>query len=266
MKAFGARSADATHVLAETMKLVYADRTRHIGDPDFVKVPLAGLMSQGYADQRAKQISMRRTLKPSQITPGAPVPRDSPDTTHISVADAQGNIVSETTTLGSSYGSGAVIEGAGFLLNDQMKNFSMEAGREGETLDTSPANALAPGKRMMSTMAPTIVLRDGKPWLVTGTPGGSTILNTILQIIVNTIDHGMNVAEATHAPRIHQTWRGTLHMERAFSPDTIRILEERGHKIELDDTMGSAQSIMFEDGFICGAADPRRPGATAVAP
>jgi gamma-glutamyltranspeptidase / glutathione hydrolase len=266
MKSFGARSADATHVLAETMKVVYADRTRHIGDPDFVEVPVAGLTSAGYADQRAKQISMRRTLKPSEITPGAPVPADSPDTTQISIADVLGNVVSETTTLGSSYGSGAMIEGAGFLLNDQMKNFAMEAGRDAQALSTSPANALAPGKRMMSTMSPTIVLRDGKPWLVTGTPGGSTILNTILQILVNTIDHGMNVAEAEHAPRIHQTWRGAMHMERAFSPDTIRILKERGHKIELDDTMGSAQSIMIQDGVFYGAADPRRPGATAAAP
>jgi len=266
MKSFGARSADATHVLAETMKLVYADRTRHIGDPDFVTVPVAGLTSAGYADQRAKQISMRRSLKPSDITPGAPVPSDSPDTTHISIADALGNIVSETTTLGSSYGSGAMIEGAGFLLNDQMKNFAMEAGSDAQSLNTSRANALAAGKRMMSTMAPTIVLRGGKPWLVTGTPGGSTILNTILQILVNTIDNGMNVAEATHAPRIHQTWRGAMHMERAFSPDTIRILKERGHKVEFDDTMGSAQSIMIQDGVFYGAADPRRPGATAVAP
>jgi gamma-glutamyltranspeptidase/glutathione hydrolase len=118
----------------------------------------------------------------------------------------------------------------------------------------------------MSTMAPTIVLRDGKPWLVTGTPGGSTILNTILQVIVNVVDHRMNVADATHASRIHQQWRGTMKMEPGFSPDTIRLLEQRGHKVERDETMGSAQSIMIQDGYFYGAADPRRPGAAAAPP
>jgi gamma-glutamyltranspeptidase/glutathione hydrolase len=266
MRSFGAGSADATHVLAETMKLAYADRTRHIGDPDFVNVPVAALMSDDYAAERAARISLRRTLKPADIAPGSPEPADSPDTTHFSVADVKGNIVATTTTLGASYGSGAAVEGAGFLLNDQMKNFALEIGRDAETLSTSPANVLAPGKRMMSTMAPTIVLRDGKPWLVTGTPGGSTILNTILQVIVNVVDHRMNVADATHASRIHQQWRGTMKMEPGFSPDTIRLLEQRGHKVERDETMGSAQSIMIQDGYFYGAADPRRPGAAAAPP
>jgi gamma-glutamyltranspeptidase/glutathione hydrolase len=229
-------------------------------------VPIAGMLGDAYIAERAKSISMRRTLKPSEIAPGQPTPAEGPDTTHFSVVDAKGNVVSTTTTLGSSYGSGAVVEGAGFLLNDQMKNFALEVGRDAQTLSTSPANALAPGKRMMSTMAPTIVYRDGKPWLVTGTPGGATILNTILQVVLNVVDHGMNVADATHAPRIHQQWRGTMKMEPGFSPDTIRLLEERGHKVERDETMGSAQSIVIDRGYYHGAADPRRPGAAAVAP
>jgi gamma-glutamyltranspeptidase/glutathione hydrolase len=176
-------------------------------------------------------------------------------------------VVSVTTTLGDSFGAGAAIEGAGFLLNNQMKNFALEHGqRDAATLSTSPANALQPGKRMMSTMSPTIVFRDNRPWIVVGTPGGATIHNTILQVIVNVIDHRMNIAEATHAPRIHQQWRGALEMEPGFSPDTVRILRQRGHEITEEQTMGSAQSILIEGGLFYGAADPRRPGAAAVPP
>jgi len=132
-------------------------------------------------------------------------------------------------------------------------------------LSTSPANALAPRKRMMSTMAPTIVFRDGKPWLVTGTPGGSTIPNTILHIIVNVVDHRMNIAAATHAPRVHQQWKPTkLEVEPGYNVDTLRLLEQKGHDVEVESTIGSAQSIVIDNGRFYGAADPRRPGAAAV--
>jgi gamma-glutamyltranspeptidase / glutathione hydrolase len=264
--AMGAGSADATHVLAEAMRLAYADRTRYVGDPDFVDVPLAQLTSDAYAAQRARLISMRRATDPRRISAGV-LGEEGRDTTHFSVADADGNAVSVTTTLGDSFGSGAVIETAGFLINNQMKNFALEYGRrEGAALATSPANALAPGKRMMSTMSPTILFRNGRPWIVLGTPGGSTIHNTILQILVNVIDHRMNIAEATNAPRIHQQWRGALNMEPGFSPDTIAILRQRGHEARQEETMGSAQSILIENGLFYGAADPRRPGAAAVPP
>ncbi|MEZ6023703.1 MAG: gamma-glutamyltransferase [Hyphomonadaceae bacterium] len=267
LNAMGAGSADATHVLAETMRLAYADRTRYVGDPGFVDVPVAQLTADAYAAERARRINMRRAIDPRTLTPGQLLPPESRDTTHFSIADAAGNAVSITTTLGDSFGAGAAIDGAGFLLNNQMKNFALEYGaRDAATLSTSPANALAPHKRMMSTMSPTIVFRNDRPWIVVGTPGGSTIHNTILQILVNVIDHRMNIAEANHAPRIHQQWRGALHMEPGFSRDTVAALERRGHEIDLDETMGSAQAILIDGGFFYGAADPRRPGAAAIAP
>lgn len=268
LNAMGPGSADATHVLAETMRLAYADRTRYVGDPDFVDVPLAGLTSDAYAAERARRISMRRAADARSVSPGNPSSAvESRDTTHFSIADSRGNVVSVTTTLGDSFGAGAAIDGAGFLLNNQMKNFALEyMARESATLSTSPANALAPGKRMMSTMSPTIVFRNERPWIVVGTPGGSTIHNTILQILVNVIDHRMNIAEATHAPRIHQQWRGALEVEPGFSPDTLRLLRQRGHDVREGETMGSAQSILIDGGVFYGAADPRRPGAAAVAP
>jgi gamma-glutamyltranspeptidase/glutathione hydrolase len=266
LDAMGAGSADATHVLAETMRLAYADRTRYVGDPDFVQAPIEALTSDAYAAQRARRISMRRALDPRTLSPGDPSV-EGRDTTHFSIADALGNAVSVTTTLGDSFGAGAAVDGAGFLLNNQMKNFALEHGsRRASTLSTSPANALAPGKRMMSTMTPTMVFRQGRPWLIVGTPGGATIHNTILQILVNVIDHDMNIAEATHAPRIHQQWRGELQLEPGFSPDTVRLLRQRGHVVTEGQTMGSAQSILIEDGLFYGAADPRRPGAMAAPP
>jgi gamma-glutamyltranspeptidase/glutathione hydrolase len=267
VKALGQGSADSTHLLAETMKLAYADRTRYVGDPDFVRLPMKGMLSKTYAADRAKLISMDRSLETPDIAPGDPWRYEGAQTTHFSVADPAGNIVTNTYTLGSSYGSGAVIDGAGFILNDQMKNFALRAGTGEEGLSGSPANALAPGKRMMSTMAPTIVFKDDKPWLITGTPGGSTILNTILQVIVNVVDYDLNVAEATHAPRIHQQWRpNDLEVEPNFNPDTIRLLKAKGHDVDAEETRGSAQSILIENGRFYGAADPRRPGALAVAP
>lgn len=259
LKAAKQGSAESTHLMAEAMKLAYADRTTFLGDPDFSKLPTRGLISKAYGAERAKLIRRDRAMDPPDLSPGDPWRYEGPNTTHFSVADSAGNVVSNTYTLGSSYGSGAAIAGAGFLLNDQMRNFSLRAEAQ--------ANAMAPGKRMMSTMAPTIVFKDGKPWLVTGSPGGSTILNTILQMIVNVVDHGLNVAEATHVPRIHQQWKpGDLEVEPGFNPDTIALLKAKGHDVEVEDTQGSAQSIQIENGRFLGAADPRRPGALAVAP
>jgi gamma-glutamyltranspeptidase/glutathione hydrolase len=192
---------------------------------------------------------------------------ESPSTTHYSVADAQGNVVSTTYTLGADFGSGVMISGTGVLLNNQMNNFAHEATvkalRDGKT---PPLNAMAPGKRMLSTMMPTIVMKQGKPWLVTGTPGGSTIIDTVMQVIVNVVDFNLNVEEATHQPRIFQDASNTLRVEPNFNPDTVGILKAKGHTITSDETMGSAQSIMIENGLFLGAADPRRPGAMAIAP
>ena len=158
-----------------------------------------------------------------------------------------------------------MIAGTGVLLNNQMNNFSHEQAWEAQRSGTPPPlNALQPGKRMLSTQMPTIVMKKGKPWLVTGTPGGSTIITTLVQIIVNAVDHGLNVAEATHQPRIYQGAVNALRVEPNFNPDTVARLKAMGHPITSDETMGSAQSIMIENGLFLGAADPRRPGALAV--
>lgn len=264
LKASGADTAASLHLMSEAMKLAQLDRTRYIGDPDFSRLPVAQLISQAYADQRSALISTGGVLPAPSLVPGDPWEVEGIDTTHFSVVDDEGNVVSNTYTLGSSFGSGAVVDGAGFLLNDQMKNFNRRMGPDGRPIT---ANGMEPGKRMISTMAPTIVFKGGRPWLVTGTPGGSTIPNSLFQLIVNVVDHDMNVAEATTTPRIHQDGaKGALQVEPGLNRDTIRLLEGLGHRIEVDQTIGSTQSILIEDGQLLGAADPRRPGSAAVLP
>ena len=263
----GAGSSGALHVMAEAMKLAYADRYRHLGDTDFVKVPLKGFISKAYGAQQASRIDVNRAKPAKAFGAGDPWKFESPSTTHYSIADAAGNAVSTTYTLGADFGSGVMVEGTGFVLNNQMNNYSheqaVEAARKSGAM---PPNAMAPGKRMLSTMMPTLVFKDGKPWLVTGTPGGSTIIDTVLQVIVNVIDFDLNVAEATHQPRIFQAATDTLEVEPNFNPDTVAALRAKGHPVKAAETMGSAQSIMIDKGLFLGAADPRRPGALAVAP
>lgn len=265
LKGNGAGSAQSLHVMAEAMKLGYADRYRYLGDTDFVTLPLKGFISKDYARTRAALIDPVKARPAREMGAGDPLKFESPSTTHFSVADAAGNVVSTTYTLGADFGSGVMIAGTGVLLNNQMNNYDHEgafrAQREGTPM---PLNAMAPGKRMLSTMMPTIVLKDGKPWLVTGTPGGSTIIDTVLQVIVNVIDFNLNVEEATHQARIYQDAGDTLRVEPNFNPDTVGLLKAKGHTITSDETMGSAQSIMIENGLFLGAADPRRPGALAV--
>lgn len=262
LKASGPNTAASLHLMAEAMKLAQLDRTRYIGDPDFSRLPTAQLTSQAYADSRSALIDPVRLLPRARLTPGDPWEVEGIDTTHFSVVDVEGNVVTNTYTLGSSYGSGAMIDGAGFLLNDQMKTFNRRMDAQGRPLT---ANGMEPGKRMISTMAPTIVFRDGQPWLVTGTPGGSTIPNTLFQLIVNLIDHGMNIAEATQTPRVHQDGAtGALLVEPGISGDTIRLLQGLGHRVVVDETIGSSQSIVIQNGRRLGAADTRRPDAEAT--
>jgi gamma-glutamyltranspeptidase/glutathione hydrolase len=267
LKASGAGSARSLHLMAEAMKLGYADRYKVLGDTDFVRTPVAGFVSKAYAIERSKLIDPDKAKPAEALGAGDPWKFESPSTTHFSVADANGMVVSTTYTLGADFGSGVMIAGTGVLLNNQMNNFShAQAARalaEGKPL---PPNAMAPGKRMLSTMMPTIVMKDGKPWLVTGSPGGSTIIDTVLQVIVNVVDYKLNVEEATHQPRIFQDASDKLRVEPNFNPDTVRLLGAMGHPITSDETMGSAQSIMIDGGLFLGAADPRRPGAQAVAP
>ena len=266
LKAMRAGSAKTLHVMAEAMKLGYADRIRFLGDTDFVKAPVRALISKDYARARGAAISLEASTDPKTLGVGDPWKFESPNTTHFSVADAEGNAVSNTYTLGSDFGSGVMIAGTGVLLNNQMNNFSHEeALRARSRKEPAPLNALQPGKRMLSSMTPTIVLRDGKPWLVTGTPGGSTIINTVLQMVVNTVDFGMNVAEATHHPRIYQGWTNELTVEPTLSPDTADLLTRMGHRVTITDAViGSTQSIMIEAHRFSGASDPRRPDAGAV--
>lgn len=268
LAAMGAGSADAIHLLAEATKRAWRDRRAHANDPAAARVPLEGFVSKAYGASRAAGITMDRAMPAGDVAAGDIWAHEGPDTTHFSAVDGEGNAVSTTYTIGSDFGSGVMIEGTGFLLGNLIGNFSLqpqlEAAREGRE---APANALRPGSRPVSSMSPTMLLRDGRPWLVTGSPGGNTIPGTIVQMIVNVVDFGMNIAEATAFPRIHQqvTERGELDIERGFSPDTLRILRERGHRPEQGETIGSTQTLLLEPGRVEGAADPRRPGASAVA-
>ncbi len=264
----GHNGADTIHLMAEAMKLAYADRSRHLGDPDHVPVPVAGLVSKRYAADLRRLISLDAARPSSLIAPGRPGAYESPDTTHFSVMDAAGNVVSNTYTINFSYGSGIVAEGTGILLNNEMDDFSAKPGvPNAYGLVGGEANAIAPGKRPLSSMTPTIVFRDGLPLLATGSPGGSRIITTTAQVIMNVVDHGMNVAAAVAAPRVHHQWLpDRLRVEHGLSPDTLVLLRARGHEVEVGDAMGSANSVMRVDGGFAGAADPRRPGALAAGP
>lgn len=262
----GHNSADTIHLMAEAMKLAYADRSMHLGDPDFWKVPVEGLTSKAYADILRKKIRLDRVRPSYTIGPGNPLPYESGETTHFSVMDRAGNAVSNTYTINFSYGSGIVAEGTGILLNNEMDDFSSKPGvPNAYGLIGGEANAVAPRKRPLSSMTPTIVLKDGRPFLATGSPGGSRIITTTLQIILNVIDHGLNIAAATAAPRVHHQWLpDELRVETGLSVDTLDLLRARGHEIVEKNAMGSTQSVLrIEEGFL-GASDPRRPGALAA--
>ncbi len=262
----GAGSAATLHVMAEAMKLAYADRSQHLGDPDFWQVPQRGLTSKGYASRLRQRLDLERAVPSAEIGPGDPAPFESNETTHFSVADRFGNVVSNTYTINFSYGSGIVAKGTGILLNNEMDDFSAKPGvPNAYGLIGGAANAIEPGKRPLSSMTPTLVFKDGRPWLVTGSPGGSRIITTVLQIILNTVDHGMNIAAATAAPRMHHQWLpNELRIEPGFSPDSLRLLADKGHQVVVKNAMGSTQSLLrLEDGWT-GASDSRRPGALTL--
>jgi gamma-glutamyltranspeptidase/glutathione hydrolase len=246
------------------MKLAYADRSAHLGDPDFWDVPVAGLTDKRYAARLRSTIDLRRARPASEIRPGNPSSDESDDTTHFSVIDEWGNAVSNTYTINLAYGSGIVAAGTGILLNNEMDDFSAKPGvPNAYGLVGGDANAIEPGKRPLSSMAPTIVLADGKPFLVTGSPGGSRIISTTLQVIMNVVDHGMNIATATAEPRVHHQWLpDELRVERGISPDTLDLLSERGHEVVVKRAMGSTQSILRTEQGLFGASDPRQPGAS----
>ncbi len=266
LAALGQNSADTIHLMAEAMQLAYADRATWLGDPDFVHVPVAGLTSKRYAETLRAGISPSRARPSSEIKAGNPTPYESEQTTHFSVVDADGNAVSNTYTLNFFYGVGMVADGTGVLLNNELDDFAAKAGAPNAFgLVGGSANAPAPRKRPLSSMSPTMVFRDGQLFLVTGARGGSFIITTVVQIISDIIDHGLNVAEAMEAPRVHQQWLpDELRVERGLSIDTIRLLEARGHHVVTKSTMGSAESIMRSGGLLLGAADTRERGGLAA--
>jgi len=259
---YGFGSADAMQLMAEAEKQAYADRSEYLGDPDFVKVPWQALTNKAYAKSIAERIDLNKAKPSSEIKPGKLAPYESNQTTHFSVVDKDGNAVAVTYTLNTTFGTGIVAGNTGILMNNEMDDFSAKPGVPNVYgLVGGDANAVGPKKRPLSSMSPTIVVKDGKTWLVTGSPGGSRIITTVLQMVVNTVDFGMNVAEATNAPRFHHQWLpDELRVEKGFSPDTLKLLEGKGQKVVLKEAMGSTQSIMVgPDGTLYGASDPRSP-------
>ena len=263
---FGHNSARTIHLMAEAMKRAYADRSLYLGDEDFTKVPVAGLTSKSYAAVLREGIDMDKATPSSMIAPGKPQPFESNETTHFSVVDKFGNAVSNTYTINFSYGSGIVVDGAGFLLNNEMDDFSAKPGvPNAYGLIGGEANKIEPNKRMLSSMSPTIVKQRGRNFLVTGSPGGARIITTTLQVIMNVIDHDLNIQSAVTAPRIHHQWLpDELRIEEGISPDTIKLLEEMGYQVKQQEAMGASQSILIEDGIMYGASDPRRTTSLAA--
>ena len=264
LKELGHNSAKTVHLLSESMQRAYADRAAYHGDPDYYEVPIKQMLNRQYSRDLADQISETRTPNGEIFAGDLRKYDESPDTTHFSIIDSKGNAVSNTYTLGSSFGSGVTIEKGGFLMNNQMRNFSHFYGREDVKFGTSEANKLEPGKRMISTQTPTLVFKpDGQLLMILGSPGGGRIPNIITQVISNVIDHDMSFSEAVMAPRINQRLEGKLQLETGFSPDTIQLLKQRGHEPEISTTMGSVQAIFLGNETIYGVADTRRPGALA---
>jgi len=270
LDSFGPGASQADHLVIEAMRRAFADRARFFGDPDFVKIPVRVLTSKAYA---AKQ---RATIQPNKATPSTDIsmsrpPPESPDTTHFSVVDAQGNAVSNTFTLNMPFGSGATVKGAGFLLNDEMDDFTSKPGTpNGFGLIQGEANAIAPHKRPLSSMTPTLVLKDGKLWMALGSPGGPTIINTVLQVLLGTIDFHEGLGQAVAAPRLHQQWMPdvVLTEKGGVNADTAKLLGAMGYTLRESrwGTMGDCEAVMIDPatGVRLGASDPRNPDARSV--
>ena len=289
ISAAGFNSARSVHLMTEALRHAYLDRNTHLGDPDFVRNPLERLLSRDYALAIRAAINPDRATPSRELAPGTP-PHEKPETTHYSVADAAGNAVAVTYTINGGFGAGVVAPGTGFLLNNEMDDFTIKLGVPNLFgLVQGEANAIAPGKRPLSSMSPTLLLRDGQPYAVLGSPGGSRIISVILQTILNLVDHGMELQEAVNAPRIHHQWLpDELFAEtRALSPDTRRLLEAMGHKVTEQRPWGAVAAIIrprgnaagsaavvpdsalsgrMRPGLFYGANDDRRPAGLAAGP
>ena len=267
LAAAGHNSALNLHRLTETLRQCYADRSKWLGDPDFIKMPVAWLTSKAYADQIRAQIPDHQARRSADVQPGTPPPHESPETTHFCVVDDKGWAVSLTYTLNFSYGSGIVAEGTGVLLNDEMGDFSAAPGQPNAFgLLGGEANAVAPHRRPLSTMTPTILQKDGKFVAAIGSPGGSRILTVVLQVVLNLIDFDLNAQTAVADSRMHHQWYpDQLELEEGFSPDTIALLKSWGHNVVRADSIGHAMIIRRSaDGTLEAGADPRRTGGASA--
>ena len=258
-------TAASLHVMIEALKRAYADRARYLGDPDFISAPVATLMSKQYAARQRASIDLDRATPWTDALSATP-PREGSNTTHFSVVDSRGNAVSNTYTLNFPYGVGLIADGTGVLLNNELDDFTAAPGASNAFgLVGFEANLPGPGKRPLSSMSPTIVLKDGKPVLVTGSPGGSRIISTVLQVIVNVLDYGMDVAAAVAAPRLHHQWLpDEVRIERGFADETIAALKAKGHHVVEPLGQTSANSIAVTANGLLGAPDPRTRGAEAA--
>ena len=263
----GPGAASTIHYLAEVMRRFYADRSEYMADPDFYKVPLTGLLDPAYLRKRRDSIDAERATPSAQIKPGRPTGHESAETTHYNVVDADGNAVAVTYTLNNSFGSGVTASGLGFLLNDEMDDFTSKPGVPNlYGLIQGDANAIQPGKRPLSAMTPTILLRDGKLFMLAGAPGGSRIPSAVTQVILNVIDFGMNVQDAIDAPRLHHQWLpDKLYLERGFSPDTVALLAKRGYDIDYSPAvvLARVEAIVADGGWLQGGTDGRGSGKAA---
>ena len=260
----GHNSAAYLHLLIESMKLAYADRSEYLGDPDRTTIPIATLTSEPYLEKRRELIKDDEATPSEIIKPGDVDDYESTETTHFSIVDQFGNVVTNTYTINFSFGSGIVVPGTGMLLNNEMDDFAAKPGfPNGYGLVQGEANAVSAGSRPLSSMTPTLVFKEGKPWVATGSPGGSRIITAVAQTLLNLMAFDMTLGMATSSPRIHHQWMPDMAMvEPGISEDTIRILEKSKHKIlRSNSTIGRVNSVQIEDGWFYGYADPRRPGS-----
>ncbi|MEO8027089.1 MAG: gamma-glutamyltransferase, partial [Bryobacteraceae bacterium] len=263
----GAGSASSIHYMAETMRRYYADRSEYLGDPDFFKVPILGLLSPAHIRARRESIDPKHATPSAQIKPGGREMGESGETTHYSIVDEQGNAVAVTYTLNGGFGNGVTVPGLGFLLNNEMDDFAAKPGEPNMFgLIQGESNAIQPGKRPLSSMTPTIVVKDGKAVLVVGAPGGSRIITAVMQVILNIFDFGMNAQDAVDFPRFHHQWMpDKLYLEHGISPDTVAILKAMGHDVDYSRglVLARVEAILRADGWLEGGSDGRGTGKAA---
>jgi gamma-glutamyltranspeptidase/glutathione hydrolase len=249
------------------MRRYYADRSKYLGDPDFAKMPLTGLLDPAYIKRRRESIDPNRATPSAQILPGLPAGREGAETTHFNIVDAQGNAVAVTYTLNEGYGNGITVPGLGFLLNDEMDDFTSKPGSPNlYGLIQGELNAIQPGKRPLSAMSPTILTHDGKFFMAVGAPGGGRIISAVLQTILNVVDFGMNAQDAVDAPRIHHQWQpDKLYLEPGISPDTVALLKSRGYEVDHSPglVLARVEAIVNSGGWLQGGSDGRGSGKAA---